>query len=435
MSFQTGDGPIYERLTALHPKSIDLSLGRLQNLLDKLGNPEKKLPSVIHVAGTNGKGSTAAFCRAFLEAAGKSVHVYTSPHLVRFNERIRLGGQLVDDARLIEALEHCERVNDGDSITFFEITTAAALWLFANNKADYVILEVGMGGRFDATNVVANPALTLITPVSLDHEDYLGTALKGIAGEKAGIIKRNVPCIAAAQPDEAKLEIEKAARALHAKLISEDEQWSVGEERGRLVYQDDHGLLDLPSPRLAGRHQFQNAGAAIAAMRTLDPDFPIHAFETGLRSVQWPARLQLLNAGRLVEAAPDNAEIWLDGGHNAAAGEVIASSMAELEEKNPRLLILIAGMLTTKHADDFFRSFSGLVSKVFTIAITGADASYGARELARLAEQEGLDAAPMPDLVTALAATAAIDDAPRILICGSLYLAGEVLKQNGTLLG
>jgi dihydrofolate synthase/folylpolyglutamate synthase len=434
MSFQTGDGPIYERLSALHPKRIDLTLGRLQGLLEKLDHPEQKIPAVIHIAGTNGKGSTAAFCRAFFEAAGKSVHVYTSPHLVKFNERIRLGGSLVDDARLAEALEHCERVNAGAPITFFEITTAAALWLFANTPADYTLLEVGMGGRFDATNVIGNPALTVITPISIDHEDYLGPDLKSIAGEKAGILKRNVPCVVAAQADEAMAEIQKTARAQRAVLTCEDEQWSVSEERGRLVYHDDHGLLDLPAPRLAGRHQFQNAGVAIATMRVLNTDFPQTAFEQGMRAAQWPARLQLLNAGPLVNRAPKQAEIWLDGGHNAAAAGVIAAAMAELEEKKPRPLILIAGMLSTKHADDFFRPFAGLVAKVFTLAVPEAEAPYDAETLAKIAAREGLDAVPMPDLATALSATAAIDKAPRILICGSLYLAGFVLKQNGAAL-
>ncbi len=431
MSFQTGDGPIYERLSSLHPKRIDLTLGRLQRLLEKLGHPEKTIPSVIHIAGTNGKGSTTAFCRAFLESAGKSAHVYTSPHLVKFNERIRLAGKLVEDARLIEALEHCERVNAGEAITFFEITTAAAFWLFANTKADYTLLEVGMGGRYDATNVVDSPALTVITPVSIDHEDYLGATLQKIAGEKAGILKRNVTCIVASQPEEALAEIQKTARQVRARLICEDEQWSVAEERGRLVYHDDHGLLDLPSPRLAGRHQFQNAGTAIAGLRALDADFPQTAFEQGMRAVQWPARLQLLKNGPLVAKAPKGAEVWLDGGHNAAAGEVIASAMAELEEKNPRTLVLIAGMLKTKHADEFFRSFAGLAAKVFTLNVPGMDISYDAEILAQIAVREDLDAVAMPELATALAATAAIDASPRILICGSLYLAGVALKQNG----
>jgi dihydrofolate synthase/folylpolyglutamate synthase len=430
MSFQTGDGPIYERLASLHPKRIDLTLGRLQALLAKLGNPEKNLPSVIHVAGTNGKGSVTAFCRAFLEASGKSVHVYTSPHLVRFNERIRLAGQLADDARLIEALEHCERVNDGAPITFFEITTAAAFWLFKNTAADYTLLEVGLGGRYDATNVIERPQMTIITPVSIDHQDYLGETLKEIAAEKAGILKPGVPCIVASQMEAAMLEITKAARERRSQLICQNEDWSVGEERGRLVYQDEGGLLDLPAPRLAGGHQFENAGCAIAALRSLNPDFPLSAFEQGLRQVQWPARLQLLNAGRLVEKAPKDAEIWLDGGHNAAAGKVLANEMAALEEKNPRSLILVCGMLSTKHADDFFQNFSGLAAHVFTVTIPDAPASFDAHELAIIAEGQSLAASAMPDLETALAASAAIDKGPRILICGSLYLAGAVLKKN-----
>ena len=430
MSFQTGDGPIFARLAALHPKLIDLTLTRLQRLLARLDHPERKLGKVIHIAGTNGKGSTAAFCRAFLEASGKSVNVYTSPHLIKFNERIRLSGKLVEDDELNEALEHVERVNAGEPVTFFEITTAAAFWLFASHQAEFTLLEVGMGGRYDATNVVDKPALTIITPVSMDHEDYLGFELKKISAEKAGIIKHRVPCIVAEQEEEAMLEIQKSARMQHTDLIVEGEQWTAFDEHGHLIYQDDNGLLDLPLPKLAGRHQFQNAGCAIAAMRALDPHFSGSAFEEGLARAQWPARLQRLNSGKLVDRAPAGAEIWLDGGHNAAAGEVIASAMAELEEKNSRTLILIAAMLNTKRADDFFRAFAGLAAKVFTLTIPDAEASYRADELCAIAEKENLDAVAMPDLATALAASAAIDKMPRILICGSLYLAGAALKEN-----
>lgn len=432
MSLQTGEGAIFARLAALHPKSIDLSLERLRRLLEKLGHPESKLPPVIHIAGTNGKGSVTAFCRAFLEAAGKSVHVYTSPHLMRFNERIRLAGKIVGDARLNEALEHCERVNAGAPITFFEITTAVAFYLFAQEKADTTLLEVGLGGKFDATNVIAAPMLTVLTPISIDHCEYLGDTLEQITREKAGILKRQVPCILAQQEEAAKIEIEKAARQTRSPLFSQGEHWSVSEERGRLIYQDEDGLLDLPAPKLLGRHQFNNAACAIAIMRTLDKDFPHAALEAGLRKVEWPARLQRLSSGRLVEKAPRDAEIWLDGGHNAAAAEAIAQEMAEREERAPRPLILIAGMLKAKQADRFFRAFAGLAAKVLTVRIPETEDSYAAEDLAAIAEAQGLDAAAMLDVATALAAAGALDKAPRILICGSLYLAGAVLSENGT---
>ena len=262
---------IVARLTALHPKRIDLSLERIWRILAALGHPERRLPPTIHVAGTNGKGSTIAFMRAILEAAGLRVHVYTSPHLVRFNERFRLGakgeGRLVSDQALGDALSECERVNAGAPITVFEITTAAALLLFARNPADVLLLEVGMGGRLDATNVVERPLVTVITPVSFDHAEHLGETLGKIATEKAGIFKPRVPAIVAAQPREALAAIEREAARVKAPIRVAGEDWTATEERGRLVYQDDADLLDLPAPKLFGRHQFENAGVAIAALR------------------------------------------------------------------------------------------------------------------------------------------------------------------------
>ncbi len=432
MTIQTGEGAIYQRLLNLHPKRMDLSLGRLQRLLEKLDHPERRLPPVIHIAGTNGKGSVSAYCRAFLEAAGKKVHVYTSPHLVTFNERIRLAGQIVDDPTLFAAFEHCEKINDGDQITFFEITTAAALYLFSKTPADYTILETGLGGRYDATNVVDKPALTIITPISLDHQDYLGSDLASIAGEKAGILKKGVSSVLASQPEEAKTEIEKQARQLRAPLLSCGEEWSCNEEQGRLVYQDDNGLLDLPAPKLKGYHQFDNAGLAIAAMRKLDPEFKVEALEYGLRHVEWPARLQRLKTGPLVKLAPQEAEIWLDGGHNPAGAEVVAQFMAELEDISSRPLILIIGMLNTKPADLFLSYFSGLVMKALTVTIPDVEAAYKADELMEIAFGQNIDAAAMPSLGVAMSASGALDPAPRILICGSLYLAGVALKENGT---
>src|SRR4051812_46637151 len=290
---------IVERLTALHPKRIDLSLERIERLLAALDHPERKLPPVIHVAGTNGKGSTVAFLRAMLEAAGKRTHVYTSPHLVRFNERFRLGeageGRLASDAELSAALEECERANGGLPITVFEITTAAAFLLFSRHPADVLVMEVGLGGRLDATNVIARPLASVIAPIAVDHTEFLGDTLDKIAAEKAGIIKRGVPVVVAAQHRDAMAVIEREATRLRAPLKIAGDDWTATEERGRLVYQDDNGLLDLPAPKLYGRHQFENAGLAIAALRALAVlKIPPAAYEVGVVKADWPARLQRL---------------------------------------------------------------------------------------------------------------------------------------------
>jgi dihydrofolate synthase/folylpolyglutamate synthase len=298
-----------QRFLSLHPKLIDLSLGRIERLLTRLDHPESRLPPVIHVAGTNGKGSTIAFMRAVLEAAGLAVHVYTSPHLVSFHERIRLGhpdgGRLVDEARLAQAFARCEEANGGEPITIFEMTTAAALLLFAENPAHVLLLEVGLGGRVDATNVVARPLATVVTPVSRDHSEYLGDTIAKIAVEKAGIFKRGAPAVIAPQDhDEAAEALERAARRIGAKLFVGGRDFHVHEEQGRLVYQDEDGLLDLPLPRLPGRHQHVNAGAAIAALRAAGfGRLPASAYEAGMTGADWPARLQRLNRGALDEPA------------------------------------------------------------------------------------------------------------------------------------
>ena len=421
---------ILDRLSRLHPKIIDLSLDRMWGILEKLGNPHLRLPPVIHVAGTNGKGSTVAFMRAMLEAAGLRVHVYTSPHLVRFHERVRLGspqgGALVGEDALSAALEHAETLNAGEPITIFEITTAAALHLFATHPADVLLLEVGLGGRLDATNVVDAPLATTITPVSHDHAGYLGTELSGIAREKAGIIKPGVPCVVAAQPDEALDVIMEVGVARGAPLRVSGRDWRARRENGRLVFEDADGLLDLPPPRLAGRHQFENAGAAIATLRASGLPVTQADIEVGLLSVSWPARMQALVDGPVVDAAPFGAEIWLDGGHNPSAGTALAERLAEMEERASRPLVLVAGMLTTKAASGFFAPFAGLAREVLTIPIPGEPASFSAAELAREVEAAGLPARPMPDLSTALRAVDT-EEPPRILICGSLYLAGHVL--------
>ena len=428
---------ILERLTTLHPKEIDLSLDRVERLMADLGHPERKLAPVIHVAGTNGKGSTTAFMRAMLEAAGKIVHVYTSPHLVRFHERIRLGSRagssFVDEDELVDELIRVEKINDGRPITQFEITTAAAFAIFANHPADFVLLEVGLGGRLDATNVIEAPLAAVITSIALDHEKFLGATLTAIAHEKAGILKRGRPAIIAPQGEEALAEIEREGEKKRAELFVANRDWVVYAEHGRLVYQDEDGLLDLPAPRLPGRHQYANAGTAIATLRRAGLALPQSAYATGLASVQWPARLQSLAGGLLAARLPE-AEIWLDGGHNPAAGHVIAEAMADLEERAPKPLVLVAGMLNTKDPIGFFQPFAGLARRVYTVPVPGAPASRTTEELAQAARSAGLSAAPVADVAAALDAIAAtkFDAPPRVLICGSLYLAGAVLAANGT---
>src|SRR5471030_2487982 len=364
---------IVARLNALHPKRIDLSLDRVQRLLAALDHPERKLPPVIHVAGTNGKGSTIAFLRAILEAASKRVHVYTSPHLVRFNERFRLGeageGKLVSDQELSAALEECERANAGDPITVFEITTAVGLLLFSRHPADVLLMEVGLGGRLDATNVVDSPLATIVTPISIDHTDFLGDTLEKIAAEKAGIFKQGVPALVAAQNREVLAVLERQAARLKAPMKIAGEDWTATEERGRLVYQDDNGLLDLPAPKLYGRHQFENAGTAIAALRASGLKLPAAAFETGMTRVEWPARMQRLSHGKLPSLLPVESELWLDGGHNADGGRVIAGALADLEERVSRPLVLIIGMLSTKDSEGFLRNFSGLARRLIAIPV------------------------------------------------------------------
>ena len=430
---------ILTRLLALHPKRIDLSLGRIERLLARLGHPERKLPPVIHIAGTNGKGSTTAFLRAILEAAGLRVHVYTSPHLVNFNERFRLGqfgeGRLVSDAELSKALEDCERANGGEPITVFEITTAAGFLLFAQNPADVLLLEVGLGGRLDATNVIDAPLASIITPVSIDHTDFLGDTLEKIAAEKAGIIKAGCPVIVAAQNRDALAVIERQAARLKAPIRIAGENWTATEERGRLVYQDDNGLLDLPAPKLYGRHQFENAGLAIAALRAIAQfKIPPAAYEAGMTRADWPARLHRLGAGRLVDLTPPGSELWLDGGHNPDGGRAIAAALADLEERVSRPLVLIVGMLATKDFAGFLNNFSGLARRLIAVPVTDAEKGLPADTVADAARALDIPAASRANLDEALDAVCKLDlePPPRILITGSLYLAGEVLRENGT---
>jgi dihydrofolate synthase / folylpolyglutamate synthase len=429
---------IHARLLALHPKRIDLSLDRMWRILDALDHPERRLPPVIHVAGTNGKGSTIAFMRAMLEAAGRSVHVYTSPNLVRLNERFRLGaaggGRLVSDTELADTLAECEHKNRDAPITVFEIETAAAFVLFSRRPADVLLLEVGLGGRLDATNVVERPLVDVITPISIDHVDFLGNTLESIATEKASILKPAVPAVIAPQSEGALAVIKHKASEIGAPLHVIGDEWITAEERGRLVYQDHGGLLDLPAPRLFGRHQFANAGTAIAALRVADLKLSTGAFERGIVNAEWPARMQRLTAGRLCTLAPAGGELWLDGGHNADGGRAVADALADLEERVSRPLILIVGMLSTKDAEGFLRNFTGLALRLFAVPIH-QDKALPPDELAGVARKIGIPADVCDSVEGALGLIGelALSPPPRTLITGSLYLAGEVLSANGTL--
>jgi len=430
-----------DRLMALHPKGYDLSLDRITRLLDRLGNPQDNLPPVIHIAGTNGKGSAAAFSRALLEEAGYRVHVHTSPHLVNWHERYRLaaegGGKLVDDKLLAETITRVAEANRGETITVFEILTAVTFLLFSEHPADAAIVEVGLGGRFDATNVIAEPAVSLIMPVSLDHEAYLGDRVELIAAEKAGIIKPGCPVIIGAQESEAaQAVLVETAERLGSPFQVYGQDFLAYEENGRMVYQDSDGLMDLPPPRLPGRHQYANAASALAAARAAGFEVDHAAAERAMRSVYWPGRMQRLQQGKLAEIAPEGAEIWLDGGHNPGAGLVVAEALVEQEEKQPRPLFLISGMINTKDQTGYFRAFHGMARHVYTVPVSLSDAGVPNTELALRAQEAGLSAEPVASVANALMLLRDTWDEnevpPRILIGGSLYLAGAVLAENGT---
>lgn len=420
-----GSDLILERMMTLHPKIIDLTMDRVHRLLAKLGHPERSLPPVIHIAGTNGKGSTQAMIRAGLEAGGDLVHAYTSPHLARFHERIRLASVLISEPDLTALLDECVTANGPDEITFFEITTCAAFLAFSRTPADYTLLEVGLGGRLDATNVVDRPALTIITPVSIDHQQYLGETLPEIAGEKAGIIKRGVPVIVGPQ-DPAGLEvIEAKAARLGAPVLAYGQHWHVAEENGRLVYQDENGLLDLPLPNLPGPFQVQNAGAAIAALRALGRDEA--ACEAAVTEAYWPARMQRLRQGPLVDSAP-KVELWLDGGHNPAGGEAVAATLARMPARETHL---ICGMLNTKDVKGYMRPLAPHVTQLHAVSIPGEKNTLPAEETRDAAAALGITAVTAASVAEALAEIAAKSPEARVLICGSLYLAGTILRENG----
>ncbi|MFK0334194.1 bifunctional folylpolyglutamate synthase/dihydrofolate synthase [Rhizobium sp. NPDC090275] len=431
-----------DKLMGLHPKGFDLSLDRITRLLAVLGDPQKKLPPVIHVAGTNGKGSVTAFCRALLEAGGYSAHVHTSPHLVNWHERYRIGveggrGKLVDDAVFADALRRVAAANAGQKITVFEILTAVTFILFSEHPADAAIIEVGLGGRFDATNVISDPAVSVIMPISLDHQPYLGDSVELIAAEKAGIMKRKRPVVIGKQEYDAALDVLiSTAERLGCPTAAFGQDFMAHEEYGRLVYQDEFGLADLPLPRLPGRHQYANAAAAIRAVKAAGFTVTEAMMEKAMASVEWPGRLQKLSDGNLMASAPSGAEIWVDGGHNPGAGEVIAEAMANFEEKQPRPLFLIIGMINTKDPIGYFNAFKGLAEKVYCVPIRGSDAMIDPVILANAAYDAGLVAEPMSTVGDALEAIRDTaferEQPPRILIGGSLYLVGDVLADNGT---
>ena len=420
---------LVDRLNRRHPKVIDLSLDRIRLLLDRLDHPERRLPPVVHVAGTNGKGSVIAFLRAFAEAAGLKVHVYTSPHLIRFNERIRIAGNLITDDRLLELLEECEAAAGDDPITFFEITTAIAYLAFSRAPADLALIETGLGGRLDATNVLDAPAVTALTPVSLDHQGYLGNELSGIAGEKAAIMRPGVPCIVARQPDEAMPVIKRKADEMGAELLVSGQDWSVEPQPARMAVRTPGKLRDLPVPTLAGDHQIDNAAQAIACLDSLG-GVPVSdaAITKGLDGVDWPGRLQRLTKGPLLDELPPGWEIWVDGGHNGAAGLALARQAARWKD---RPLALMVGMLTSKDPRAFLEPLAPHAQLALALKIPGEDGAWSAEDLARQATAAGMTALESGGPRQAIQGIPSRLDRPgRILICGSLYLAGEILKTH-----
>ena len=424
MSGSTSDA-ILARMMALHPKIIDLTLGRTWRLLEALGNPQNDLPPVIHIAGTNGKGSTQAMIRAGLEGAGQRVHAYTSPHLARFHERIRVAGELISEDALTAILDECYEANNGETITYFEITTCAAILAFARTPADFTLLEVGLGGRVDATNVFEKPAMTIITPVSFDHPQFLGNTVAEIAGEKAGILKRGVPAIITRQPDDAMEVIEARAEKLGAPMLVQGQHWDAWEERGRLIYQDETGLLDLPPPALMGAHQFQNAGTAITALRHFG--FGEDACEAVPTNVTWAARMQKLSHGPLIDLGPQ-AEFWLDGGHNAACAATLAETLTRLPKRPTHL---ICGMLNTKDISGYLEPLVPYTASLTAVSIPDEVNTLPAPVTAKAARDAGMDAGEADSVRSAVEGIIRKQADARILICGSLYLAGAILRENG----
>ena len=434
---RTLDGPgsnqLLARLQTLHPKLIDLDLGRVRRLLAQLGHPQRQLPPVVHVAGTNGKGSVVAMMDAALTAAGYNVARYTSPHLVRYNERICRAGEPISDPDLVMLLEEVEAANGDQPITFFEVTTCAAFLFFARSDADILLLETGLGGRLDATNVVESPRLTAITPISLDHQNFLGETLGSIAAEKAGIFKPNTTSVIASQHAAVAETLAMAAAEADTSLYRHGADWNVRLDRDGFIYRGKRWDLDLPLPALPGRHQIENAGQAVACLEQLrEFDVPITALQDGLRSVRWPARLQQLGSGPALDRLPAQWQLWLDGGHNPAAGRALGR-MAASWRRDGAPLHLVFGILAHKHAADFLAPLAPMVSAVRTVTIPNQAASLTAEEAAAAASKAGVtDAAPAATVEAAAADLAAMRSSgpARVLICGSLYLAGDVLRDH-----
>ena len=423
-----------ERIAARRPRIIDLSLDRVHAALSRLGDPHRALPPVFHIAGTNGKGSTIAFLRSMLEATGKSVHVYTSPHLVRYNERIILAGAEISDAGLIDALDIVDRAVGNEKLTYFETITCAAFVAFAQTPADFLLLEVGLGGRLDATNVIDRPLVAAVAPVDMDHEQFLGNTINAIAAEKAGIFRKDTPAVIGRQNADAMAVLLQCVQECGARPYAMGQDWDAYFERGRFVFQDDAGLLDLDPPRLPGVHQADNAGLAVAAIRAADLSIDDDTLSRGIAAASWPGRLQRLTRGPLIELAADATdaapEIWLDGGHNPHAGRAVAAAMADMEARSPRPLVLIAGMQANKNAQGFFANFEGVARRALIVAAT-SDAAADTADLAAEATEAGLEASVHDTVEGALrAACTSGDGAPRILVCGSLYLVGDILREN-----
>ena len=416
---------VLDRLLSLHPKIIDLTLDRVTRLLKKLNNPEDKISQVVHIAGTNGKGSTQAFLRAAIESSGESAHVYTSPHLTRFHERIRVAGSLISENVLADILNECELANNGKPITYFEITTCAAFLIFSRIKADYTLLEVGLGGRLDATNILKKPKLTIITPISMDHMQFLGSTIEQIANEKAGIIKEGIPCIVGHQSKDAIDVIKKRAIELKSKLKIYGEHWQVYAKSDKLIFKDAMGFLELPLPKLIGQHQIENAGTAIAAMRELS--IPDEACKESMKNVYWPARMQRLESGPLVKMANES-EIWLDGGHNQAAGIAISNALEQLPRG--RTNILICGMLKTKDLKAFLNPLFNSAKFLYGIRIQGEENSNSAETIVNQAREIGFSAFKTQKVSDAILQIIKAHPNSRIIICGSLFLAGKILQDN-----
>ena len=430
MPFDSRIDRVLHRLSTLHPKLIDLSLTRVQRLLEKLGNPEKHLPPQIHVAGTNGKGSTIAFLRSILEEAGYKIHIYTSPHLVSYCERIRLAGKVITEEAFLELLNFVEKENAGEPITIFEITTVAAFIAFASTPADLILLETGLGGRLDSTNVIKSPTLSVLTPISIDHQTYLGKDLSSIASEKAGIIKPSIPCVVARQPTIAMQPILARSQDLGSPLYIQDEDWFTEVTNENLLYKGIKTSLSLPLPNLVGQHQIQNAGLALATIDRLN-NFRItkNSLAKGITSASWPARLQRLSAGPLFNEIPKNWELWLDGGHNPSAGRALADFITVNWYDKP--LHLIVGMLSSKDCKAYLSPLVNLIKTLHTVTIQTESTSMKSKELAKIGYEIGIDSVASISILSAIKQIKnSFSNHSRIIICGSLYLAGEVLRKN-----